>query len=212
MIEKNEKNEQSKKKVDLSWLKKKRTLPVWMFILAAVYLMALGFHFGKAVIAGFGYRNAIVTKPSLKKVLKISELSVLEYTYNAVATGYDDNGKVKYYVAYEGTVTAEIDFSKIDISIDRKEKQIILSIPDPHFHEITVALESIDPNIFRRKDDNIRVLPEMYKTCQDDLERRILNDTDILAMAKESAVTQVRDFVEIWVQQISGEKYQIVIH
>ena len=57
----------------------------------------------------------IITASSLEKVLEIDELSTAEYTYNAVAKKHSQDGKeIKYYVAYEGKVTAGVDFEKID--------------------------------------------------------------------------------------------------
>ena len=57
-----------------------------------------------------------ISKASLEKVFEISELSTVDYSYNAVARAYEEDGVTpKYYVAYEGTVTAGIDFSKIDL-------------------------------------------------------------------------------------------------
>ena len=42
-----------------------------------------------------------ISQSSIEKILDISELSTLEYTYNAVAAGYDEDGKTLLYnVAY----------------------------------------------------------------------------------------------------------------
>ena len=70
-------------------------------------------------------RLTITTKSSLVKIIEINKLSTIEYTYNAIVTKYkndevkDDN--VEYYVAYNGKVTAGIDFNEINIDVDYKE-------------------------------------------------------------------------------------------
>ena len=43
-----------------------------------------------------------ISKASLEKVFEISELSTVDYSYNAVARAYEEDGATpKYYVAYE---------------------------------------------------------------------------------------------------------------
>ncbi len=67
-----------------------------------------------------------------KKILDISELSTLEYTYNAVAAGYDEDGKtLLYHVAYEGTVSAGIDFDKLKVKVNPDKKEIRITVPEP---------------------------------------------------------------------------------
>ena len=72
-----------------------------------------------------------ISQSSIEKILDISELSTLEYTYNAVAAGYDEDGKtLLYHVAYEGTVSAGIDFDKLKVKVnpDKKENLKIVGI------------------------------------------------------------------------------------
>ncbi|MCI7239262.1 MAG: DUF4230 domain-containing protein, partial [Anaerococcus sp.] len=52
-----------------------------------------------------------ITKSSLEKVIEINDLETLDYTYNAVTEVRDEEDRLKYHVAYDGVVTAGIDFS-----------------------------------------------------------------------------------------------------
>ena len=66
-----------------------------------------------------------ISQSSIEKILDISELSTLEYTYNAVAAGYNEDGKtLLYHVAYEGTVSAGIDFDKLKVKVNPDKKEI----------------------------------------------------------------------------------------
>ena len=59
-------------------------------------------------------QTTISSKSELLKVLDVSELSAAEYTYNGIATKTTKDNKVAYYVSYEGTVKAGIDFKDIN--------------------------------------------------------------------------------------------------
>lgn len=86
-----------------------------------------------------------ISKASLEKVFEISELSTVDYSYNAVARAYEEDGATpKYYVAYEGTVTAGIDFSKIVIDIDEDTKIITITLPESEIQNTTVDFGSMD--------------------------------------------------------------------
>ena len=92
-----------------------------------------------------------ISKASLEKVFEISELSTVDYSYNAVARAYEEDGATpKYYVAYEGTVTAGIDFSKIVIDIDEDTKIITITLPESEIQNTTVDFGSMD-YIFENK-------------------------------------------------------------
>ena len=72
-----------------------------------------------------------ISQSSIEKILDISELSTLEYTYNAVAAGYDEDGKtLLYHVAYEGTVSAGIDFDKLKVKVNPDKKEIRITVPE----------------------------------------------------------------------------------
>ena len=93
-------------------------------------------------------RVTINTESSLEKIIEISKLSTIEYTYNSIATKYkndevkDEN--VEYYVAYEGVVKAGIDFNEINIDVDYKNKRIIITLPEVEINEISVNMGTLD--------------------------------------------------------------------
>ena len=147
-----------------------------------------------------------ISKASLEKVFEISELSTVDYSYNAVARAYEEDGATpKYYVAYEGTVTAGIDFSKIVIDIDEDTKIITITLPESEIQNTTVDFGSMDYIFENKKYETETVSQEAYELCKTDLARRAAKENDLMTLAKENAVTAVEALVDPWVQQIDGE-------
>lgn len=152
-----------------------------------------------------------ISKSSLEEVLEISELSTVDYAYNAVARAYEEDGETpKYYVAYDGTVTAGIDFSKIVIDIDEDTKMITLTLPESEIQNTTVDFGSMDYIFENKKYETETISQEAYELCRADLAERAAKEKDLLALAQENAVTAVEALVNPWVQQLD-EEYKVTI-
>lgn len=159
-----------------------------------------------SAIEGEEGKVSTISKASLEKVFEISELSTAEYTYNAIARAYKEDGvTLKYYVAYEGIVKAGIDFSKIDIKIDEDEKIISITIPDVEIKERTVNPGTLEYIFIDKKSETETVHQEAYTICEQDLAGRIDEENDLLISAKENAAAVVKALVEPWVEQIDHE-------
>ena len=73
-----------------------------------ILLIAIGVYMKMVVFNNKEGQVSTISKSSLEKVLEINELSTIDYTYNATTKVYDEDGTtIKYYVAYEGIVTAD---------------------------------------------------------------------------------------------------------
>lgn len=165
----------------------------------------------KDAIVGEKGKVTTISKASLEKVFEISELSTVDYAYNAVARAYEEDGETpKYYVAYDGTVTAGIDFSKIDIDIDEETKTITLTLPESEIQNTTVDFGSMDYIFENKKYETETISQEAYEMCRADLTERAAEEKDLLVLAKENAVTAVEALVNPWVQQLD-EEYKVTI-
>lgn len=151
-----------------------------------------------------------ITKSSLEKIIKINDMSTLEYTYNAIAHVNDEDGKAKYHVAYEGTVTAGIDITKVDISVDEQNKKIKIVIPEAKIQAVDVDMAKMDFIFEKSKYETETVSQEAYKACLEDLEKRANSEDDLLSMAKENAVDSITALITPWVEQID-EEYSVKI-
>ncbi len=150
---------------------------------------------------------ASITENQVKDVLEISELSTVEYTYNAITQAYADEGStLKYYVAYNGIVKAGIDFSKIDIKVDTPHKKITVTVP-----EVTIQECSVDPGTFEyifsedKYDDAKTVPPEAYKLCSEDLQKRVKQEKEMLTLGHDNAVAAVEGLISPWVKQVDKQ-------
>ena len=150
-------------------------------------------------------RLTTITKSSLTKVLEISNLSTLDFIYNGITDVKNDEGELKYHVAYEGTVTAGIDFKKIKIDLDDKNKKITVTIPETYIQDCDVSMPSLK-FIFEDDDYNTEtVTEEAYKACIKDLEEKSAKENDLLELAGENAKKTVEGLIDPWVKQIDGE-------
>lgn len=152
-----------------------------------------------------------ISEASLEKVFEISELSTADYTYNAIAKAYNEDGvTVKYYVAYEGKVKAGIDFSKIVIDIDEKEKIITITIPDVEITDKIVNPGTLEYIFKDKKSETETVHQEAFKICEEDLAERTDAEEDLIVLAKKNALAVVEALVAPWVEQID-DGYEVKI-
>ncbi len=163
------------------------------------------------LIEGEEGKVTTISKTSLDKVFEINELSTADYIYNAIAKAYSGDGKsVKYYVAYEGTVKAGIDFSKLVNDVDEKKKVITITIPEIVFQE-----ETVDPGtlkyIFKdKKSETENVHQEAFKLCEKDLKERVGEEESLLELAEKNAIAIVKALVVPWVEQVDSE-YTVIV-
>lgn len=152
-----------------------------------------------------------ISKSTLEKVCEISELSTANYAYNAIATAYAEDGEsVRYRVAYEGTVTAGIDFTKLDINVDDENKKILIKVPEVEIQTTSVEAGKME-FIFTDESYNTEtVTQEAYEICKADLEKRAREESDLLAFAKENAIATVEALVSPWVTQVD-DSYEIEV-
>lgn len=144
-----------------------------------------------------------ISESSLERIIEIGELSTVDYTYNAIAKVYDEEGTtVKYYVAYEGIVTAGIDFEKININVDEEQKKVRIIIPDVEIHNVNVDMGTMEYIFTKNKYETETISQEAYKICKQDLQSRVKEERDLYGMAKENAIASVRALFLPWIEQM----------
>ena len=155
---------------------------------------------------------SIITTSTLEKILNVSDLSTFEAIYNGVAkvTNPDDPQEIDYYVSYNATVKAGIDFEQVVISVDEDAKIISVKLPKIKISDITVDIESMD-YIFVNDDANTEtVSEEAYKKCIDDVTRESNNETAIFELAEQNAKNIVEALIQPFVSSLDSE-YQLQI-
>ncbi len=152
-----------------------------------------------------GHRLSTVSSSTLTDVIEISNLSTLEFTYNAVVTVNTDEEtpKVKYHVSYEGLVTAGIDIKKVEVSIE--DNRILITVPEATIQSVSINPGTLD-FIFEKSKYNTQDVPsEAYKLCKQDLERRAQEEEDLLKVAKENAASAISALIEPWIAEVSSD-------
>lgn len=194
------KKESVKENIFLRLFKKKKMLLGCILVLLVVVLVV----FGVVQIKRLNEEKVhTISKASLEKMLEISDLSTLEFTYNAIANVNDEDGKPKYHVAYKGKVTAGIDFTQIGVAVN--EKVITITIPEAYVQNVDVEMETMNFIFEKKKYETETVSQEAYAACKEDLEKRVKEEQSLLSMAKENATEAVKALIEPWVQQVDKE-------
>lgn len=154
-------------------------------------------------------RVAINTKTSLEKIIEISELSTIEYTYNSIATKYKNDeikeDNVEYYVTYEGIVRAGIDFNEIDINVNYKSKTIVITLPKVEIHEVSVDMGTLDYIYEKNTSEKDSISQEAYKLCKKDLRERASNETQLVDNAKSNAESAIEALLKPWAEAIDKD-------
>ena len=165
------------------------------------------------LIATTGENESLTTisESSLQKIIEINELSTVDYTYNATTSKTKENSnEVMYYVAYEGTVTAGIDFHEITFNVDEENKTITITIPEVEIHNISINMGTMDYIFTKSKYETETISQEAYKLCKADLKKRVESENLLKETAKENAISSVEALFKPWIETIDKE-YQVII-
>lgn len=193
-------------------MEKKSSVLKWMvpcILILTVIIIVLVF-----IIAAFKSSKKkikTISESTLQEVLEISELSTVEYTYNAVTRVYDeDDETLMYSVAYDGIVKAGIDFSQVDLAIDKEKKIIHITVPAVEIIDYVVDEGSLEYIFDQDKYNTATVSQAAYKICKADLENKASQETALLSLARENAISTVSGLVEPWIEQIDNA-YTIIV-
>ena len=184
---------------------KKNKKPKIILGIVILIVLIIGFKPG-GVFHSSQNKVSTVSKSSLEKVLETSQLTTLQYTYNAIAEVKKEFfDTIKYHVAYEGTVQAGIDFEDIDIYINKEKKIITITLPEVSIQNVIVSAESMEYIFNDDKYESETVASEAYSACVKDLQTRAEKEVQLLQMAKHNARDVVQALIEPWVKQVDKE-------
>lgn len=107
-------------------------------------------------------------------------------------------------------MTAGIDITKINISVDEQNKKILIVVPEAKIQSIDVNMGTMEFIFDKEKYETETVSQEAYKASLDDLEKKANSEKDLLSMAKENAVDAITALITPWVEQID-EQYTVEI-
>lgn len=176
------------------------------FLIVGVIIIAVFGIFGFNKIMNNAERQIkIYVKSTKEKVVDTNELRTVTYTYNGIAPKCkekcknDGKDNYVYYVSYKGTVTAGIDFTNLEVSVE--DKKVIVTIPEPQITGQNVEVGKFK-YIFRDESyNNANEINNAHKLCKDDLATKVTENENIIQTAKESAEDVIREFYEPWLEK-----------
>lgn len=183
--------------------------------IVGIFILILGFIGASIVLQPREEKEpepSLITTSTLEKILDVSDLSTYEAIYNGVAkvTNPDDPQEIDYYVSYSATVKAGIDFKKIKVSLDEKDKIISVELPELQPPEVMVDIGSMD-YIFFNEDANTETVSEQaYKQCIEDVTQESKNERAIYDLAEQNARNIVEALIRPFINGLDSE-YQLQI-
>jgi len=146
----------------------------------------------------------VITVSTLEKIVEVSDLSTFRVVYNGVAVAEE-----QYYVSYEATVDAGIDFEKIEITVDEENKVVNVKLPQAEILDTYVDIASLDYIFIDKKANTETVSEQAYKLCKYDVKYESGNQEAIIDLAQQNAENVVIALVKPFVDQVDPE-YKIV--
>lgn len=146
-------------------------------------------------------------KISLDKIVEKSDLETANITYNVIGKKCKNEKKCdlnsnkinnfEYVVSCKGTLTAGIDFSKVKIDVDNKNKILKIEMP-----EVTLKGEPTIGSVKFLNGSEVPAdeLPAARKLCQETVKTRSEEDNKLLPAAKEQAKIVLEEFYKNWIK------------
>ncbi len=154
----------------------------------------------------------VINKPTIERILNVSELSTFEAVYNGVAQVMNQQkpNDVDYYVSYDSRVKAGVDFDKIGIDVDNENKVITVVLPEIKITDVNVDITSLEYIFINDKANSSTVSSTAYKKCIEDATNEANNENVIYELAEKSAKNIVEALLKPFVEQLD-EKFEIEI-
>ena len=156
---------------------------------------------------------------SLERIVEKNDLETVNYTYNAIARqckedeclrNSENTDDYKYFVAYEGTVSAGINFKQVKIDVDKKEKKLIITVPEPKITGYNVDIGSLKFIFTKDKYNEATELEKAFKLCKEDLKIRSEEDKLILKTAKQNSIIVLESFFKTWIETFNSD-YEVIV-
>lgn len=167
-------------------------------------------------ITNKGGNIEVKVKTSLDRIVEKSDLETVKFTYNVIAKQCKDKKECdkksnnikdfEYVVSCKGTITAGIDFEQVKVEVDKKNKKLIVTMPEAGITEINVG----SLKFLNGEDIPANELPNARKLCEETIDEKSKNDGKLLPVAKEQAEIVLQSFYNQWVKSFD-KKYTVEV-
>ena len=148
----------------------------------------------------------IITESTLKEIISVSELSTFKAVYNGIASVKSGGSKEPdYYVSYDATVDAGMDFEKVEFRVDNDEKKITVVMPEVYITDVNVDISSMDYIFVNESANASSVSQEAFKACEDDVKNESENQEAIFDLAAQNAENILTALIKPIIEQLDSE-------
>lgn len=176
-------------------------------VIGVVLISIVGFAIVPQVFGNQDDKKDVITVLTLERIIKVSELSTFTAVYNGIAQVMNEEktDEIDYYVSYEAKVNAGIDFDKIAISIDDREKTINITLPEVYITDINVDIASLD-YIFLNDKANVSTSSQRaFKACEADVRTESEQQKAIFELATQNAKNILTALTRPIIEQLDAE-------
>lgn len=193
---------------------KKRSIQV-IRLVSVIVVIFITFTFALPYLNNQFFANngaTITTTMVLDKILEVSDLSTVQTSYSSIVKIADplDTDQALYYVSYDSTISAGIDFSLVDLALDHEEKTLTVTIPDGQILDTNVDIGSLDYIFIDKKSNTETVTAYAYQMCKNDVAIESEKIDEIKELAYENAVGVISALTVPFMQKL-GSDYELVL-
>lgn len=151
-------------------------------------------------------KQITVTTSTLEKVVKTSTLSTYETIYNGVTAVHNPEKpeRINYYVSYEATVKAGLDFNAIQFSKDDEARVVTVSLPPLTLQNPEIDIEKTDYIIINKKMNKDAITVDGYKAAIEDVRNEATKKDAIYTYAKDNAEKLIEGLLSPFMHQMGG--------
>lgn len=154
----------------------------------------------------FGGETTIITKSTLTDVIKTSQISTYQMTYNGVAKKVKKGEKkAVYLVNYEANIKAGVDMRKIEI-MSIEDNKISIKLPAIEIEEPNVDMQKLDYIFYDKSEDKEGVTNEAYKLAVNDAKTETKNNKAIKKLAEDNLKRLLKALIDPLIEE-NGNKY-----
>lgn len=149
---------------------------------------------------------------TLSKIVKTSDLATSVFDYKGIVEVPNQKNlkKIDYYILYDASVYAGIDFSQVTFAENKETKTITATLPEVQILDTVVNPSTLDFIFQNKKADNVTITDVALTACETDIQQECTTDNAILDVARMNAENTVRALAEPVIQSISPD-YTLVI-
>ena len=149
---------------------------------------------------------------TLTKIVNTSDLATSVFQYQGIVEipNQKKPEKIDYYICYDASVYAGIDFSQVKFTEDKANKTITATLPEVKILDTVVDPSSMDFMFQNKKADSISVTDVALTACETDIQQECTTDSALLDVARMNAENAIRALAEPVIQNIAPDHTLVI--